>query len=398
MFLILLISLFILVVVLYLVIKNCKGTSTELFTTIPNPNQERSTKMSTASFFSPDKLSSYEKLQSLYSPIIIRPRENVSLNYTSECSNVLYPKATSPFGKGEMGSPNPYVEAQYYAQRPILNPDTYEKLLDLLFNKMNEDAEIKKPPKNFDSTLFVHPTRFCQDNLCSDSKTGVLKFIMDLIRKTLQKVPPIKSYSKVDTWGGEQFSHLDERIFSFSRYDNSMLSDQEQARIANTQKEPQKVVVNFNLYNTLRSVSTNVTAIVIYFKGKYYLKKIRKTTESPNEHTGIEGVNVNTSVRTSSEFNRSPVPKWIYGNTIENKFFNSKGFHDPNQPNIYIKGGVPDEFKEILEEKEQAYLSFPYNAQNLKGGPQNFSMSANQLNSKIMPEYPEKNPTWSVNV
>jgi hypothetical protein len=315
-----------------------------------------------------------EKLGSLYTPIILRPKENVSLKYNKDCPNQLYPAQTTSYGKGEMGSPNAKVEASYYAQRPILNPNEYERMLHLLFDAIKDQSSV---PASIEKSLFVHQDEFCQDNCYPD----VMAYIMKRINKTKKKVPEMVEYARVDTWGGEQFAFVDQKVYSFSRFNANDLSEQEQAKLARLSHEPKKLVVNFDLHNTLRSISTNVTAVVYYRNGKYYLDSIDTTTK-PNQTKADPAP-------------RSPVPQWIYANTLENQFFNNKGFHDPDQENIYIQGGVPQEFEGILDQMEQAYIMKPYNAQTLNGGPLHASPNANQTNAKINPV---PNTTWSVYV
>ena len=133
------------------------------------------------SFYVHDQpLTQQEKKDSLYSPFIIRPLEGVRLDYTRHCTHELYPKS-SVHGKGEMGSPNAGVEAKYYAQRPLLNPDAYHKMLELLFNHINEKSQKNLP--NFIreiQDLFIYQDQFSQ----GDTYSNVMKHILKIINQS----------------------------------------------------------------------------------------------------------------------------------------------------------------------------------------------------------------------
>ena len=76
---------------------------------------------------------------------------------------------------------------------------------------------------------------------------------------------------------------------------------------------------------------------------EYHLAEMRFATEKPDS----EGIHPYQFQRDGS-INLNPegipdcnnVPQWIYGNTLENEFFNAQGFHsaDPKK-NIVIEGG-----------------------------------------------------------
>jgi len=357
------------------------------------------------SFYVHDQpLTQQEKKDSLYSPFIIRPLEGVRLDYSGHCTHELFPKS-SVHGKGEMGSPNAGVEAKYYAQRPLLNPDAYHKMLELLFNHINEKSQKNLP--NFIreiQDLFIYQDQFSQ----GDTYSNVMKHIMKIINQSKKQVKELVEYAKKDTWKGENFAFLEQKVFSFSRYDSSKLSEQERARLANERNEPKKLVVNFDLYNTLRSTATNVNVSVFYFKGRYYIEHIDFSTKKPSTG-GLEpytfssdkqsgGIVTNQSKNGYKD--RSPVPNWIFGNTIENTLFNSKGFHGSDDENIYIEGGVPDEFKEVLKNNPNGYLMKFESGQKLSGGPLFPSAHGSTgTNADITPNFPTSNlPKWTASV
>jgi hypothetical protein len=319
-------------------------------------------------------LTQSEKNQSLYSPIIIRPREINAQVYKGKCTNPLYPMASKD-GKGEMGFPNSKIEASFYAQRPLLNPDQYYKMIEQLFTTMRK---YKQLPKKINESLFIYPDQFSQ----GDTFSNVMKFIMKLINKSKKETKAMVEYANIDTWGGEQFAFTDQKVFSFARYKQNG-TEMEQAREAKM-NEPKRLIVNFNLYNTLRNISTDVLASVFYIDGKYYFQDIHMTTKKDTNF--IKGHNLDNGINLNYSDSRQPVPQWIFANTIENQTFNNKGFHDPNDQNIYIKGGIPDEYKSFINNKDfiYSYWTKYYNAQNLPGGPLLPNTSTSKLNSQIL--------------
>lgn len=339
-------------------------------------------KNSVARFFT-YPLSKYEKINSLYAPIICRPPEHYARTYSGNCTNELYPKSTSPFGKGEMSAPcNPEIEAKYYAMRPLLTPQTYNKMIQEIFSKISTRFSIEE------STWY--PNEFCNKNCYSN----IMKFIMKNINEASKEVFSV--YSKSDTWGGEQFAFLNEKIFSFTTHEPPT-SEQEQAHQAryNLDKGPKKHIVSFTLHNTLRSSSIDCIALVYQENGKFVLSKIEFSTKSPSKW--VDGVEISKSINLNNQ-NLPPEQNkisWIYGNNIENTTFNLKGFHDPDESkNILIPGGVPSEFKEILKKCDQGYLLTPSGNQGprFKGAP----FGTNNANKA--PPVRTQSEIWEVNV
>lgn len=350
-------------------------------------------------------LTQQEKKDSLYSPFIIRPLEGVTLDYSGQCTHELFPKS-SVHGKGEMGSPNAGVEAKYYAQRPLLNPDEYHKMLELLLNHITKKSQKKLP--NFIREiqgLFIYQDQFSQGETYSD----VMKHIMKTINQSKKQIKQLVEYAKKDTWGGENFAFLDQKVFSFSRYNSSNLSEQDRARLANERNEPKKLVVNFDLYNTLRSAATNVNVSVFYFKGRYYIEHIDFSTKKTSSG-GLEPYSFSSDKQSGGIVidqskngykDRNPVPNWIFGNTIENTLFNSKGFHGTDSENYIINGGVPDEFKEVLKSNPNGYLMKFNSGQKLGNGGPLFPSSPDSTgaNANITPNFPTSElPRWRASV
>ncbi len=363
-----------------------------------------------ALFYDPiGTLTKREKVDSLYSPFVIRPREINAQRFSGRCTNELYPNGyhigfTNKIAKGEMGSPDAYIEARFYAQRPLLNPDQYYNMLSQMLKTVNSYHNV---PDFIPKNLFIHQTEFSDGNTFSD----VMKYIMKLINKGKKNTKSLKEYAKVDTWGGEQFAFTDQKMFSFSRYNemnrengginDSAQAEQDRAKNARRSGEPRKLVVNFNLYNTLRNISTDVIATVYFAHGKYYFDNIELTTKKETcpwtpVNFGTKSGNINLNNADS----RAPVPNWIYGNTLENQTFNNKGFHDPNGDNILIKGGIPEEYRQFIKQDnvKNSYWTKYYNAQDLPGGPLFPETSTSKLNTKILPDLKNLSRSWTVNV
>jgi hypothetical protein len=347
-------------------------------------------------------LSPEEKRESLYSPFVIRPLEHSGQRYGGECQNILYPLATSPYGKGEMAAPCcPENEAKYYAQRPLIPPNSYHKKLKQLFRAMRE-----KVPEDIPKSNLRYPETFLDDHIY----TSVMQYIMGRMNKTAKELPSWVQYAKNDTWGGEQFAYLYEKVYSFTNRDFNDFSDAEQARITREHLYggPKRLIVTFTLLNTTRTVSTDVIAVVYTKNNYYYLESIKFANKEPTDKIKGQALESNMKQRGINLNNEGlPMldagPKWIYGNTIENKFFNNQGFYDSKHPenNVYIEGGVPKEFEGILNEHEQAYLLKPSNGLDRTTGTQKrFENNlTTETNTRIVPDFPRKNKVqWQVKV
>ncbi len=352
--------------------------------------------------YTPSKFYTYpptewEKVNSLYSPIICRPPEHSGLSYTGQCTNVLYPKSPSPFGKGEMTAPcNPSTEAKYYAMRPLLNPHSYNSMLEHLFQHITE-----KVPSSINQEKLQYQNEFCAGQCYTD----VMRYIMLKINQAKNNLNIFKEYAKADTWGGEQFAFVNEQVFMYTNKNYNNLSQQDQAKLAryNNIPGPKKYVVTFTLHNTLRTTSTDIVAILIEDKGQYFLKYIDFATKKPSQW--VKGTSISTKAGNSAGINlnnadlppEQNTPSWIIGNNIENTTFNLKGFHDADESkNILIPGGVPDEFKAVLERCDQASLMRPAGTQGdrFKGGT---GSNVTNMEAPVYPMMPNKEEMkWNV--
>lgn len=351
-------------------------------------NETFSNKIYTNANFTAQSPTKSEKIDLLYSPIICRPSEHSGRTYSSPCTNELYPMATSPFGKGEMASPcNPEIEARYYAMRPIVHAETYDKMLEILFKHI-----IDKVPEDIPIDNLIYADEFCN----GDCYKEVMEFISNKIQKSTQEIKIFKDYAKNDTWGGEKFVTMNEKLYSFSNHDNSSLTTQQRAKIARYGKlpGPKKFVASFTLFNLHRYTSTDIIAIVYSKNDKYYLDYIDFSTKVNNKDDGgVQGQYMGNSIKKvgTINLNNSDIPEnddnpnWIYGNTIHNKTFNAQGFYDAENPenNILIPGGIPDKFKKVLENCDQSSLM------------ENDTVYTNE---PIYPLYPDEKIKWSVKV
>jgi hypothetical protein len=343
---------------------------------------------------SPKELSTKIKANSLYSPIICRPPEHYGLNYSGQCTDELYPNQTSPFGKGEMAAPcKPQIESKYYAQRPIINFGSYEKMLTNLLNSIRDPVPEKGAVHNL-----KHPLEFCP----GDCYTEVMNFIMNKINHAKKILPEFVNYAKNDTWGGEQFAFWNEKVFVFTRFSEQELSQQERAEIARYDKnggQDRKYIISFSLHNTLRSSSTDIIATAYKLENRLYLDKIKFATKTGNPKNVPEGISIGRpgSVRGEINLNNNDlpvpeVPQWIFKNTIESKTFNSSGSHDPDaSKNITILGGTPPEFDEYLDNHSQAYLLNEGSTTRLPGG-----YDGNVVYPNMGPKGENKEPVWTV--
>lgn len=325
---------------------------------------------------------------SLYSPIITRPKDIYAHSYGGNCTNELYPKSPSPHGKGEIAGPCcPDIGGKYYGMRPIL---TYEMIQDMVMEIYKHITD--RVP--IDTT----PLRFQNEFSDGDSYTKVMRYILNRINKTQAELPSFRKYAKADTWGGDQFAYLNEQIFMLTADDPQKFSQQEQAIRARTPyKGDVKYVVTFTLYMPLRSMSLDTKTVVIKHKNKLYIQSIEFVSQKES-NDGIEGVSLDTDISQPQGTGQSSTPDWIYGNTIENKTFNLKGFHDPDESkNILIPGGVPEEFGDVLDKCDQGYLLNPAGSTGprMKGG---YQMDSNKFTAPVYPEFPNRDPQWNVRV
>lgn len=295
----------------------------------------------------------------LYSNIISRPKQKNIRKYSGNCTNELYPQKTSRFGGGEMTIPcDPSVESEHYGMRPILNSNNYHEIIEHLFDYMSEKI-------SYDDSKLKYKEEFSNEN----EYTHVMKFLMDRIYSTMEILPVFSEYAKNDTWKGEHFVFLNEQIFIFSENDTSNMSQQQRAllaRVENT-KNDKKIIVKFTLYNTKRSISSDVISELLLIDNKLKIKSI--DFASKKQENWVEAFQQGKKNGINIDCINKDEPSWIFGNTIENESFNCKGFKSENESENYtIKGGVPEELIPMLQNCQNTNL-LPCNTfQTLDGG------------------------------
>jgi len=279
--------------------------------------------------------------------------------------------------------------------RPLLTSHGYEAMLETLFEHITDPS-----PSSIDQNELVHQNEFCN----GECYTQVMKFIMHKINNAKESLEIFKQYAKADTWGGEQFAFVNEQVFMYTKNPQTG-TEQDQAKKAryNNINGPKKYIVTFTLYNTLRTTSTDIVAIIIEDKRQYYLDYINFATKKPSNW--VQGQHISTKAGSSPgiNLNNNNLPpeqneiSWIYGNNIENTTFNLKGFHDPDESkNILIPGGVPEEFKNVLEQCDQAYLMKPAGTQGdrFKGGT---GSNVINMEAPVYPMMPNKESIkWNI--
>lgn len=234
-----------------------------------------------------------------YTPIILRPRNSVTAEPTdSDCTWPCYSDRKYQQWCSESNAIN------YYGMRPVMQPDDYHKLLSNMFKKLI-----------FFNNVHTVPTEYEYVN-CTDYKESLMEWIMKKINHYVSITPEMH---KNGPWKTEQFYYTDVDLYKSENYF--------------------KIV--FNLYNTLRSTSTLVYAIIY------------------NKHPIIEVIDFNfvNNVDHSNKINgiadykneHPDVIEWNYMNTLPVQKFDRTGQYSNNyKDNIVIEGGIPESLREKI--------------------------------------------------
>ena len=122
-------------------------------------------------------------------------------------------------------------------------------------------------------------------------------------------------------------------------------------------KSPNKVkyIINFSLFNNHRYSSNDI--IIEIFKKDNQFKITSAILGTFNIKNTVEGVDITSDIDINSNTLKecNNVPKWLYGNTLENLVFNEHGFYEEGNNNL-IQGGVPDDLVPELEKYSQQFL------------------------------------------
>ena len=270
----------------------------------------------------------------LYSHIIKRPlQKNLR-------------KCPSGQKKGDVTIPvDASVDSKHYGMRPILNSNNYHLLLEKMFNYVSTDIE-------YDDSKFINHEEFSNEN----EYKLIMNFLMSKINTATKEIPEFKSYSQIDTWNGEQFVFLNEKIFIFQEKGLHKLTQQERVSLAKkSQNKDKKIIVHFNLYNTLRTTSTDVIAVLLLIDNNLFIKSMEFSSQKNEKWVDFASLSKKQNINTDCI--KKDTPSWIYGNVIENESFNCKGFKsEKDDENYTIKGGVPEELLQFLEKHEKTHL------------------------------------------
>lgn len=314
-----------------------------------------------------------------YDPIVRRPIQESVRPKAGNCTKDLFPHRTSKDGRGEMTVPcNLKAEGKKYAMRPILNSNDYHEMLEYLFDAISEDVVVN-------DTNLVYPEEFSNEE---EYKKAMHK-LMKKIHHGVKTLPLFVDYAKKDTWNGEQFAFLNEKVFVYQQHDLSKLSQQQKAFLARNggMQGTKKFIISFTLYNTRRTVSTDIVAEMYLINKHFKIKNISFASKKPDNKfvegitlSGKRGIDMNNNNLQCSDHN----PDWIFGNTLFNQGFTRHGFHSTNpKENHVIKGGVPDELIPLLKKCDNGYL--------LNCGTPNRLPGGNDMQNTV---YNEKGQKW----
>lgn len=263
---------------------------------------------------------------------------------------------------------------KYHAMRPIQTGNTYNNNLDKLFDtivmRSMQTHNIKRVKPNFgqDSNTMWNAL------FCNESKNNIMNFIMSRVAEAVNVLPEMQ---KNGSWGSEQFYWTDAQIYQI------------------VFKGQLFYKVLFNLYNPLRSTSTQVECtILVDFDGQnpmiiyigFVSDEFWSMTGENDYKDGsvLKGYNIapagkNPQINIENTVN-GPAPTnfgWNYENTLMTQEFNKYGFYDSYGNNVEIDASVPDSLKGKLkqfEDNSKEYL-FPAGMvkPNIQGYPETVS-------------------------
>jgi hypothetical protein len=287
----------------------------------------------------PSFLNKYGGIINGYQPSIIRPMDTVMVpkdikreSVTELCKWPCY--AGSKFQKwcSEENAIN------YHAMRPIVQPNEYNEWLVKLFNTImmrekfsNDSGPVDGPDGPIWTAVF-----------CDSTKSSLMDYIMAKITEGVKVIPEMH---KNGSWGVEQFFWTDPRIFMYVVFANE------------TSVVYYKVL--FNLYNPLRSVSTEVECtitvnpktmkqVIIYMGFISGDIMTSETDQIPGYNLPQVGRNFQINV------NAGPEPTsfdWNYGNTLLSQQFNRYGFYEESD-NVIIETDMSDTLKKQIKQFE----------------------------------------------
>lgn len=292
-----------------------------------------------------------------YSHSILRPFDSVRVPRDIKYSDGTTKQCEWPLFAGSKYQKwcNENDAVKYHAMRPIVNPDTYNGWLQSLFDYL------KDPDHEVSSLLqedLGSPNVFC------DNQGEVTKWLMERIDEAVHKLPQMQHNGP---WKYEQFYNTDMQFYSFMTKSHKIY----------------KMI--FNLYNTLRSVSTLIDCVITESPNGTR-KIIKMDFVSTSGEWGFEGYNVGTTPK----YGPGTVTgikdvgfDWNYMNTLETQQFNNVGFYDPLR-NITIEGGVPESLRNQIKACNGSILMKPVTVNvmgvdSLSGKPVSPSLGTPQM-------------------
>jgi hypothetical protein len=308
-----------------------------IWPSVPEPNDSRNGGPIYA-------LNKYGGIVNGYQPSIIRPIDSVMVPRDLNRGTFDEEKCNWPCYAGSKYQKWCSEEdaINYHAMRPLVNPNTYNMWLEKLFYTVVEGHNKELPIQNdVWSSVF-----------CDNSKSSIMNFMMEKVAKGVSLIPEMH---KNGSWGVEQFYWTDAKLFQYV--------------------EPGLGTyyrILFNLYNPLRSVGTEVQAVVFMNPEKpadlslKYMGFVNQLEWKMDGQSidGVSGFNVapagrNPQIDIETEI-ETPQPTdvgWLYGNTLLDQQFNQYGFYEEGS-NVQIESGVPESLKKRIKTFEQQSPSY----------------------------------------
>ncbi len=278
---------------------------------------------------------------------------------------------------------NEDVAMYQYQMRPIINPKEYDIILSNMFNL------IVKNSTGLDNTQNIQngPDQYAAVSCGSGSSPEEMsKIILGHIANAVAKMPTMQ---KNGSYGSEQFRIIDPEMYKFFGPDNKIYYQ-----------------IIFNLFNTLRSITTRtyctvqvIDNIMYIYRMSFVNNKMWSATEDMPDNSGIQNYNLGPAgnrtimeVPHALEINSNEVP-WLYANTLLNQKFNEYGFYDPENNVPLTKIGIPESLKSRIENNQkynQSYLFEPstvrYNGivPDPSKGPNHYKSSENNGTPKTV--------------
>ena len=147
--------------------------------------------------------------------------------------------------------------------------------------------------------------------------------------KLIEKNPDNEKYALKDTWDGEHFSYLNQKVYAFS--DKKIEGKKFQKKLSTSLIFLSSIIIRYS--------SNDIIVEIIKFDNEYHI--VSAVLGTFDVKTDVVGVGINKSIDSSSVDEPGNPPHWLYGNTVEDIVFNKYGFYEEGQ-NFAIKGGVPE--------------------------------------------------------